>query len=599
MDGSTDPIELLEMNLTGLPEGASAGPGRTFQLRVDGDTPTFRDPVPEDEDWHSSSAVVVAITVEDIETSGADPETIEYSYSTDGLDGFGEWTTEGVVTSRIGDPVDAQVTVQLPDGDENYVRWRAWDIVGNGPSVSDPYRILVDTKNVTFSDPLPDPASWLKELTVECGVTITDEEGSGIVVTTIQYRVSRNNVSHYGPWMDWDEGSVGDANVLSVAVTLDFDEGPWNLVQWRARDIAGNGNTTSPHYRVMTDVTVPTFRGFRPREDEATNDTRVMCSVHVSDGAKGSGVDLSSMEYRKLMSPPPGETASSEWSGWTSCGLEGVINDGWTSFTIDLAYGDDNRVQVRFHDSAGNGPVFSSEQRVVVDVEAPEIRVVSPDIGKKQPSTPVRITITIEDAVSGVDPNKVWYRYGVEGNDSLGEWTRSENATGGERLTINISLDLTEGKDNRLQIRASDLVGNTRTSDVLALWVNSRPSALIRSPTEGSTKFAGDSIKLSGEGSSDPDEDPLNYTWFLDGSVDPVAFGRRASLRMQPGEHTLSLRVTDDDGAEDVATVDFEVTSSDPSPDHSPVPWWLIVLMIIVIVMVGYYIYQKRGETGQ
>jgi hypothetical protein len=146
-------------------------------------------------------------------------------------------------------------------------------------------------------------------------------------------------------------------------------------------------------------------------------------------------------------------------------------------------------------------------------------------------------------------------------------------------------------------MRVSDVVGHTQMSDVLVVWVNSRPSALIRSPIEGSTKFSGESFKLSGEGSSDPDGDALDYTWFLDSSTEPLAIGERTEVRVHPGEYTLTLRVTDDDGAEAHASVKFEVTSTDPSPDDSPIPWWLIVMTPLVFASVAFYIYRKRGRT--
>ncbi len=594
-DPVTDVREWLDLNLTDLPGDATAVSSRTFMMRVDGDPPTLSNPVPDGDDWHSTSSVIVAITVEDADTSGVDPARVEYSYSTEGLDGFGEWTRVGLTWSGTDRTIDVQATVGLPDGDDNYVRWRAWDVVGNGPALSEPIRIRVDTVNVTFSDPVPDPTAWHRSLLLDCGVTITDEGGSGIDVTSIQYRFTTGNVSHYGPWSDWDEGSMTDARAISTLVAIEFNETPWNYVQWRAADIAGNGNTTSRHFRVMTDLTDPILEGFEPAEDVIVNTTAVRCRLHVSDGILGSGVDLSTLEYRKRTSPVPEGAASPEWSGWTSCGLEGTIEDGWVDFVVDLAHGSENLVQVRFHDVAGNGPVLSPEQTVTVDVEAPVIEVVQPDLEMKQPSVRVTISLRLSDSIAGVDPSEIWYRYGPNG--SLGEWIMVSDAQGGESVDIELILDLEEGRDNRFQLRVSDTVGNTRTTEELSVWVNSAPTAAIKSPRDGATKFSGEDVRLSGEGSSDPDGDPLNYTWYLDDGVEPIGNGQRKDVRMQPGEHTLTLRVTDDDGAFDETTVAFEVTSTDPSPDSTPIPWWLLLIVIVVFIAVGYYLYRGRSSS--
>jgi hypothetical protein len=158
-DGTTDLDENYTLTLQDLPGTATLVKQRRIHLRVDGDAPAFRNAVPEPDDWHGSSEVLVSITADDHATSGVVGSTLEYSYTTTGASGaWTEWSREGLTVTPDGGDVDGLVTLALPDGTENFVRWRAGDRVGNGPSVSDAFRIKVDTKNVTFRRGQPDAA---------------------------------------------------------------------------------------------------------------------------------------------------------------------------------------------------------------------------------------------------------------------------------------------------------------------------------------------------------------------------------------------------------------------------------------------------------
>ena len=73
------------------------------------------------------------------------------------------------------------------------------------------------------------------------------------------------------------------------------------------------------------------------------------------------------------------------------------------------------------------------------------------------------------------------------------------------------------------------------------------------------TAFVGDSLTLDASASSDPDDDALTYEWDLDndGVYNDATGITTTSSFIQVGDHTISLRVTDDGGlsATDTATV--------------------------------------------
>ncbi len=586
-DAATDTEETLRLGLADLLGTAESRANITFTLGVDGDAPAFLDPVPDDVDWQSTNDVLVSITATDVPTSGVDASSLEYSYSVEGPSGFGSWTTASLSTTVVGPEVEGLVTVSLPDGTNNIIRWRALDLVGN-VGESGQFVIRVDTRNVSFTDPFPPAGVWQTSTEVECGVTIHDNEGSGIQVSTIQYRVSPRNLSQYSEWLDWDEGSLVDAQTVTTRTDVSLAEAPYNYVQWRAFDIAGNGFTASPHYRIPADATPVTFTDFLPEGMQRGPD--VTCWVSVSDQELGSGVNLSSVEYRYRPS-------GGEYTSWTSVGMVGESMSNRFSMVLSLPDGEDNLVQYRGLDVAGNGPSESSEYRIATDSTPPVVLVVSPDLEARFLVTSVVIALSISDEGIGMEASGAWYRYGPSGEASLGDWVAIAGTLEGKALTAEVTIDLVPGPGNSLQFRATDMLGNEGTTDVQALWVNRAPVAVIESPMDGELFYATDLIPLNASGSHDPDDDALTITWtveFDDGTYHPV----EGDLLLEEGSYRVHLAVVDEYGAEDTAVVGIEVERVEPKPPREePIPTWLILLLVLVAVLAvggAAYLYRRR-----
>jgi hypothetical protein len=597
-DNKTDTSETLSLYLTGLPGTAERRSNRSFDLRLDGEWPTFENPVPEPDDWHGCSDVRVSITVNDSLTSGVDASTLELSYSTDGGASFSEWTASGVETTGDGPVADGLATVSMPDGAGNRVRWRAKDLVGNGWAVSTPYQVRVDTRNVTFRDAFPDPDRWSTSLEVLCGVVIEDLEGAGIDVSTVQWRVSPMNLSHYGAWNDWDEGAVVDNGTVDARALLSFAESGSNYVQWRAMDIAGNGFTTSPHYRVRADATPIAFSGFEPGEDRFQNVTRVTCWMTASDGPAGSGVDLSSISYRCGR----GDAEAPEWSDWVPVGMAGTAPSTRFSIVLELAHAPDNLVQLGGRDVAGNPRAVSAVFRIVVDTVAPVFAEVRPGAGEKQPGPEVAVTVWMTDDFTGIDLARVSYRYGSSSRER-GEWgTMAVVLQNLGRFSGAVSVPCLPGKENYVQFRAFDLAGNEVLSAVLALWVNRPPFAGISSPRDGAAIQPGEAVGLSANGTLDPDGDALAYEWFMDGIPLQGAYGRTASAAPGEGRHVIMLRVTDDQGSAATDTVEVYVAPW-PTPRVDAGMGDAILYMVAIVVIVagvgGAAVVWARNRRGQ
>ncbi len=592
-DDVTDTEETITMTLTNLP-GTAEGRGQVeFPMRVDGNAPTFRNAIPDSEDWHSRADILTSITAEDANTSGVAAPSFEYAISTDGILAFRDWTRDGLEVTPSGSSVETLVEVNLPDGQDNYIVWRVEDRVGNR-AVSHTIWVKVDTQNVTFSDPFPTPGEWQTSLEVECGVTIRDVFGSGIDPTTIEYRISPRNLSQYGEWLDWNEPSTTSQETVISQVHVTMNETPFNYIQWRAFDIAGNGLTLSGHNRVSVDVTPISFSAFEPLKNSIQSASTVECWVLVSDAVPGSGVDLSSVEYRY-------RDQGGDYTPWASVGMTGSSMSTRFSVVIDFGDGLDDSVQYRGYDMAGNGPTPSPEFKVSVDTTPPEIALLDPDPEARQPDPRVFINVSFLDAISDVDAERLWYRFGVNGPNSLGQWVQTTGKAEGLGLRAQIEVELDRGKDNVLQFRSFDVLGNEGLSQIFILWINEPPRAVIAAPEEMMVFETYGPLQLSGEGSQDDDGDDLNYTWRVE-SEGLVVYGQVAQIELPEGNHTISLTVRDGFGGSDSTAVTVELVVPVVVPPPGPtLPSWLAMLLVIIIAVIAlasYYVWRRKVGPG-
>ena len=591
VDTTTDHDEILRLGLVDLPEGATLVSEPGFRVRVDGDVPRFTSMLPSPSIWQSVNTVRASVTVDDRNASGVDEDSLEYSYSVNGSGEFTDWGRSGLSLDVVGGAIDGQVTLHLPDGENNLLIWRVSDRVGNSVTL-DPVSIKVDTLNVTFTDPVPQDKGWLHLLEVSCGVTIMDLEGSGIDVSTIQFRISPRNLSGYGDWIDWDEGEQTDARTVITRTDVEFSLSTFNYIQWRAMDIAGNGFTASPHYRVSIDVEPIEFTSFEPGSDEVLRKTSVRCRVGVRDNPGGSGVNLSSIEFRWSL--------DDGWSEWMSASMKGSAPETTFEIVIDLEDGPSNLVQLRGLDMAGNGPFMSPEHPISIDASPPLFEGFSPDPGEKQAGPRVTVSIRIRDELAGLDVDGTRYRTSPGGHTELDEWSSLEVSGSDDGWTATVELALLPGGGNQVQFKAVDRVGNVAVSDKYFVWVNEPPVAVISNPSSSVTYDDANEVLMDSSGSSDPDSSRLTFSWFLDDVTEPIGAGRSLGHPFESGLVNLTLVVTDEMGATDEATVLMRVVHlEEPEIQEvdSPIPWWLVALFV-GLLLVAFGLRWRASRTG-
>jgi len=125
---------------------AGNGPVRSeiIHIKVDQTPVTFSEPVPGEEEISLETEVSCGITITDA-GSGVDGKTIEYSVSSWGPDEehFLNWTL--VNSNMIKDTIEVLLDIEFEAGRNNYIRWRAMDVIGNDFALSAPSRVWVNS----------------------------------------------------------------------------------------------------------------------------------------------------------------------------------------------------------------------------------------------------------------------------------------------------------------------------------------------------------------------------------------------------------------------------------------------------------------------
>ncbi len=123
-------------------------------MRIDVSNIVFIEPKPSPTEFQSTLNVTCGITIQD-KLSGVNASSIEFSTSTTGIWGYGDWQSANKINNN--NHINCSVTPTFKEGTENYIRWRAKDVAGNGYHVSDNYQIKIKENhppNTTLISPM-------------------------------------------------------------------------------------------------------------------------------------------------------------------------------------------------------------------------------------------------------------------------------------------------------------------------------------------------------------------------------------------------------------------------------------------------------------
>lgn len=233
-----------EIFVWSVDSASNFGPSQVASVYYDTEMPTFGVPNPAPGSWVNTRTVNYEMIIKDEDGSGVRGSTVEYAVSFDGGRTYSAW--EPTNLRNEGEQVKVRVFLNFREGQDNFIKWRAKDISGNGYIISDEFQVKVDTNPISFKAPIP--AAPVEEDYISCGITISDI-GAGVDGTTVEYSISYDGVSNYGPWQKLDLGETSENMIVSTPPIF-FEKDTLNYIKWRAMDGAGNGYTYSDDYPI-------------------------------------------------------------------------------------------------------------------------------------------------------------------------------------------------------------------------------------------------------------------------------------------------------------------------------------------------------------
>jgi hypothetical protein len=234
--------------------------------RIDTTPPTLLMLGPVEKEWRNIDKLNCSARVRDTGGSHVDPTTILVQKSVSGTDRFERGRMTKWFPGADNDTFDGYAMVQLDQGKENYVRFEAKDMVGNGPAISEPINLWIDSKPPFYTEMTPKPADLQIYADVNCSIVWLDhtmdsssDKSIGLDPTTIMYKFRTTNQG-YSEWLVPEKivRIGGDDDVRYRAwVHLKFsDKGVYNYIVWRAKDLLGNLKET-PEREGKVNVNIP------------------------------------------------------------------------------------------------------------------------------------------------------------------------------------------------------------------------------------------------------------------------------------------------------------------------------------------------------
>ncbi|MGA1820436.1 MAG: hypothetical protein ACMUHU_05440 [Thermoplasmatota archaeon] len=249
----------------------------------------FTDFYPVTGAWINTLRPRCSIVVHD-DLTGIDPLTIEYEVSTSGEVGLvGEWNT-------ISDPYAPSDEIRLvvegwfKNGKDNWIRFRAKDMAGNGFTESEAYNVWVDAKSPTFKLLSHSEEEYQLNTMQEIRIQILDEQ-SWVDSSSIEYRVTTQGQTKWSQWLPYKDASDGPKPVVTLREHL--RRGSDNFVQVRAKDLAGNPIATSKAFNIRVN-TYPVIVVVSPTSgDRLTEGDMIIFDASDSYDADGDRLTIS------------------------------------------------------------------------------------------------------------------------------------------------------------------------------------------------------------------------------------------------------------------------------------------------------------------
>jgi len=224
---------------------------------------------------------------------------------------------------------------------------------------------------------------------------------------------------------------------------------------------------------------------------------------------------------------------------------------GQASFTYAGATAGVDGIRAQFVDPLG---VTQTSTRVTMEWTEPVNEPPTADAGADQSATrtsPAGVDVTLDGSGSS-DPDGTIVSYAWSSDTG--------HSASGATPTLTLPLGV-----HTFTLTVTDDFGATDTDEVVITVLNAAPTAAAGADVTAECtdcSVGSTSVSLDGSGSSDVDGTIASYEWSIGGSV--VATGATPTVALSLGTHTVTLTVTDNDGAtdSDEMTVTVEDTTA-------------------------------------
>ncbi len=451
-DPTSDYNNIHYINITNIPGIGQDVSFWSFNIRIDNDGPLA-----------PATIICRADTPNDPETQADDDTTIYVNWSNaddQGGSGIKYYTME--YNNPL--PIKIRQSGASAIGEEGVAKFyvRARDRVGNwGISGSD--SIIIDLTDLSFSDPVPSPLLWHNSMTVDCGVTIKDIGGSGVLGSDIQYRYVESGSIEGGAWHAYPSQQNSETIYCTQEITFKKD-GTEKKIQWRAQDLAGNGFINSDIYTLKIDSTNVTFGGFNINFNKWYNFQTPTIEFYINDtnpfGGESSGVNINSIYY----SISTTGNDSNSYGDWFQLEPTGSGSSVKCSVTPMFANGFQNYIRFKANDIAGN-EFISDNYNIKIDMTPPIFSNPVPGFDKWNNDIELQCNITIFDDWSKVNAKSVRYSISTNGTKQYSNWRlinlKHLSKFMHKRITLSCNETFKEGQNNYIRWQAEDSAGNS------------------------------------------------------------------------------------------------------------------------------------------
>jgi PKD repeat protein len=423
-----------------------------------------------------------------------------------------------------------------------------WDLDGNGSYETD------TGATATVSQP------YTAQGSLSVGLRVTDNRGAS--ATTTRSLTVQNSPPAASFTASPETTPTGEEIAFDASASSDVD-GPIAKYEW---DLDGNGS-----YETDTGATATTSHSY------ATPGARTV-GLRVSDGNGATATSTRSVTIQNRApsatlnaTPNPALTGESvAFDGSASSDPDGTIAkyewdlDGNGSYETDTgatasttrSYAAQGNVAVGLRVTDSNGATATTGQTVTIQNRPPNASFTA----TPNPA-PTGSTVTFNGSGSSdSDGTIAKYEWDLDGN---GSYETSTGATATTTRSYPTAASVVVG------LKVTDNGGATGTTTRTVTIQNRAPAASFT--TTPSSALSSVAIAFNASASSDPDGKIAKYEWDFDGNgsyeTDTGATATTSQAYATPGNRTVGLRVTDNDGG--TATTTRTVTIQNRAPTAS------------------------------